>query len=141
MGKKKRSSDSSLNSEVISSSSKDVSSSRSELDNIPENIHIFKNPKFVLAKAAGKKNRVWKSLRQIASAEKALSRAVTYSSIDSPVSLKPPKKYSDISGFEAKYTDPQTKMRFSNAAEFQIIRSLQPETVNNYLSLRKANLM
>ena len=35
------------------------------------------------------------------------SKVVTYGSIDAPPSFKPAKKYSDVSGLPAVYTDPQ----------------------------------
>ncbi|KFM64630.1 hypothetical protein X975_09204, partial [Stegodyphus mimosarum] len=146
MGKKKRVSNNSgdnLNSEADNSSNskKEISSTVPDSDTCSEHIPIFKNPKFVLAKTTPKKSRVWKSLRQITAVEKALPRVATYTNIDAPASIKPPKKYSDISGLEAKYTDPQTKLRFANASEFQLIRTLQPEAINAYLSLRKAALV
>ncbi|KAF5904336.1 INO80 complex subunit C, partial [Clarias magur] len=65
----------------------------------------FKDPNFVHSgiggAAAGKKNRTWKNLKQILAAERALPWKITdpnYYNIDAPPSLKPPKKYSDISG-------------------------------------------
>ncbi|GFT88300.1 INO80 complex subunit C [Nephila pilipes] len=145
MGKKKRTSaitDTVIpDSETSNSASKEGISSRIDSENPVENIPVFKNPKFVQAKANSKKSRVWKSLRQITTAEKSAPRAVTYLTIDVPVSLKPPKKYSDISGLEAKYADPMTKMRYANATEFQLIRSFQPEAVNSYLALRRATML
>lgn len=111
---------------------------------VPENIPVFKDPKFVnagkSALSVGKKNRVWKTLKQLTVAERSIPNAVTYSNLDSPPSIKPPKKYSDISGLPANYTDPLTKLRFSSASEFQTIRTLSPEVVNSYLSLRRAAL-
>ncbi|GBN92875.1 INO80 complex subunit C [Araneus ventricosus] len=145
MGKKKRGSNNTdtvaPESDLPNSASKEGPSSKLDSENFVENIPIFKNPKFVQAKASSKKSRVWKTLRQITTAEKSVPRAVTYLTIDVPVSLKPPKKYSDLSGLVAKYTDPVTKMRFANAAEFQIIRNLQPEVINQYLALRRATIL
>jgi INO80 complex subunit C len=48
--------------------------------------------------------------------------AVHFGSIDAPTSFLPAKKYSDISGLEAKYTDPQTRMNYAAAEEFKVIR-------------------
>ncbi|XP_051576910.1 INO80 complex subunit C-like [Myxocyprinus asiaticus] len=105
----------------------------------------FKNPNFVHSgiggAAAGKKNRTWKNLKQILAAEKALPWKITdpnYCSIDAPPSMKPAKKYSDISGLPANYTDPQTKLRFASTEEFSYIRQLPTDVVMGYLSLRKA---
>lgn len=142
MGKKKRGSnlnDSvSVENEASNNGNKESTNTSGETESVIENIPVFKSLKFVQSKSVPKKSRVWKSLRQIITAERSSVRAITYLNIDAAASLKPPKKYSDISGLEAKYTDPQTKLRFANAAEFQFIRTLQPEAINSYLSLRKA---
>lgn len=141
MGKKKRGSNAneSITTENETSNSGNKESSVSnEPEIVLENVPVFKSLKFVQSKSIPKKSRVWKSLRQIVSAERSNVRAITYMNIDAAASIKPPKKYSDISGLEAKYTDPQTKLRFANASEFQFIRTLQPEAINAYLSLRKA---
>ncbi|KAB5533022.1 hypothetical protein PHYPO_G00126830 [Pangasianodon hypophthalmus] len=105
----------------------------------------FKDPNFVHSgiggAAAGKKNRTWKNLKQILAAERALPWKISdpnYYNIDAPPSLKPPKKYSDISGLPANYTDPQTKLRFTSSEEFSYIRLLPTDVVTGYLALRKA---
>ncbi|ROJ29173.1 INO80 complex subunit C [Anabarilius grahami] len=105
----------------------------------------FKNPNFVHSgiggAAAGKKNRTWKNLKQILAAEKALPWKITdpnYYSIDAPPSMKPAKKFSDISGLPANYTDPQTKLRFASTEEFSYVRQLPTDVVTGYLALRKA---
>ncbi|GFO34284.1 LOW QUALITY PROTEIN: ino80 complex subunit c [Plakobranchus ocellatus] len=74
-------------------------------------------------------------------------RAAVYSStqgngsIDAPPSFKPAKKYSDISGLEARYTDPQTKMRFANADEYGRVRMLPGDIISGCLQLRKAKTL
>lgn len=59
--------------------------------------------------------------------------------INAPPSFKPAKKYSDISGLPAPYTDPQTKLYYSTPEEFQTIRSLPSDIISGYLVLRRAN--
>lgn len=105
----------------------------------------FKDPTFVHSgiggAAAGKKNRTWKNLKQILALERTLPWKVNdpnYYNIDVPPSLKPAKKYSDISGLPANYTDPQTKLRFTSSEEFSYIRLLPTDVVTGYLTLRKA---
>ncbi|KAF1387879.1 hypothetical protein PFLUV_G00084490 [Perca fluviatilis] len=105
----------------------------------------FKDPTFMHSgiggAAAGKKNRTWKNLKQILALERTLPWKLNdpnYYSIDAPPSLKPPKKYSDISGLPANYTDPQTKLRFTSSEEFSYIRLLPTDVVTGYLALRKA---
>uniref|UniRef100_A0A8C6SNN2 INO80 complex subunit C n=1 Tax=Neogobius melanostomus TaxID=47308 RepID=A0A8C6SNN2_9GOBI len=92
--------------------------------------------------AAGKKNRTWKNLKQILALEKTLAWKLTDPTvnynIEAPPSLKPAKKYSDISGLPANYTDPQTKLRFTSSEEFSYIRLLPSDVVTGYLTLRKA---
>ncbi|XP_014308071.1 INO80 complex subunit C isoform X3 [Myotis lucifugus] len=90
---------------------------------------------------AGKKNRTWKNLKQILASERALPWQLNdpnYFSIDAPPSFKPAKKYSDVSGLLANYTDPQSKLRFSTIEEFSYIRRLPSDVVTGYLALRKA---
>lgn len=109
------------------------------------NTPSFKEPTFthsgIGGAAAGKKNRTWKNLKQILALERTLPWMVNdpnYFSIDAPPSLKPAKKYSDISGLPANYTDPQTKLRFTSSEEFSYIRLLPTDVVTGYLALRKA---
>ncbi|CAN2389679.1 INO80 complex subunit C, partial [Pristimantis euphronides] len=105
----------------------------------------YKQPHFLHSgiggAAAGKKNRTWKNLKQILAVERALPWQLSdpsYFNIDAPPSCKPAKKYSDISGLPASYTDPQTKLRFTTIEEFSYIRMLPTDVVTGYLSLRKA---
>lgn len=104
----------------------------------------FKDPTFMHSgiggAAAGKKNRTWKNLKQILALERTLPWKLNdpnYYNIDAPPSLKPAKKYSDISGLPANYTDPQTKLRFTSSEEFSYIRLLPTDVVTGYLALRK----
>ncbi|KAI0227491.1 INO80 complex subunit C [Lamellibrachia satsuma] len=107
---------------------------------------IFKDSSFVHScrgVATNKKMRVWKNLRQIIAAERVLpwkTDDATYSSIEAPPSFKPAKKYSDITGLPAKYTDPQTKIRYASTEEFSRIRMLPSDITAGYLALRKANI-
>ncbi|XP_064815514.1 INO80 complex subunit C-like [Oncorhynchus masou masou] len=108
----------------------------------------FKDPIFVVSRLGGtlgscsrKKNRTWKNLKQILAVERTLPWKINdpnYYSIDAPPSLKPAKKYSDISGLPANYTDPQTKLRFTSSEEFSFLRLLPTDAVTGYLALRKA---
>jgi len=88
------------------------------------------------------KRKPWKPLKQILAQEQGLEwpeGAVSYSSLDAPTSFKPAKKYADLSGLEAPYTDPQTKLHYASGEEFTEIRRLQSDIIQGYLSLRKAN--
>ena len=59
-------------------------------------------------------------------------------SIRASPSVLPTKKYCDFSGFEAKYLDPRTRMRYCDTHSFAVIRQLPPETVQTYLEIRNA---
>lgn len=61
------------------------------------------------------------------------------SSINAPPSFRPAKKYSDISGLIAPYTDPQSKLHYHNSEEFVTVRSLTSDLTAGYLSLRGAS--
>ncbi|XP_052894468.1 INO80 complex subunit C [Anopheles moucheti] len=87
------------------------------------------------------KKRQWKSLKQILTHEKTLpwkESDITYSTVNAPPSLKPAKKYSDISGLIAPYTDPHSKLRYHNVEEYQTIRTFPMDLTAGYLALRGA---
>ena len=103
---------------------------------------VFKNPNFKHSNIVCGKKKPWKTLKQILAAEQSLAwpeEAVTYSSLEAPPSFRPAKKYSDISGLEAAYTDPQTRLNYACAEEFAEIRKLPGDIVEGYLALRRAN--
>lgn len=107
--------------------------------------YIFKNmefqPKFRLINNSGKKKN-WKSLKQIIAQERILSWStvtVHYSLVSTPFNFKPLKKYSDISGLPANYTDPHTKLRYATTNEFIIVRNLPMDITAGYLALRGAS--
>ncbi|KAH9845666.1 Chromatin-remodeling complex subunit IES6 [Teratosphaeria destructans] len=69
----------------------------------------------------------------------ALGPSVTYTSIQAAPSLKPKKKYCDITGLPAKYTDPKTGLHYYNAEVYGVIRTLGTSQVQEYLAIRGAN--
>uniref|UniRef100_A0A7S2ZR98 Vps72/YL1 C-terminal domain-containing protein n=1 Tax=Rhodosorus marinus TaxID=101924 RepID=A0A7S2ZR98_9RHOD len=88
-----------------------------------------------------RKGRNYKSLKQLAGSEnfELLPPEVpTYYNIDSPPSTLPPKKYCDLTGFKANYTDPKTGLRFCSPEAFRFLRSLPEHRVQDFLSLRQA---
>jgi INO80 complex subunit C len=62
----------------------------------------------------------------------------TFISIEAPPSVCPAKKYCDMTGLPAKYTDPKTKLRFASPEAFQLARKLPDHKIEEYLSLRQA---
>ena len=99
----------------------------------------FKDKKFTFSFLGPSKKKTWKNFKQIITAERSLKwgpNDPTYTSIDAPPPLKPPKKYSDLSGLLAKYTDPLTGLYYNSSEEFELIRTLPTDIVQGYLSLR-----
>jgi len=103
---------------------------------------LFKNPNYV--RPQSKKLR---STKQILAAERERERlkreagnankeVPTYISIEAPPSLLPQKRYCDITGLEAPYTDPQSKLRYHNKAVYELIKTLPPGTGHEYLGIR-----
>jgi len=108
----------------------------------PQRVVNFKDTNYQKTKATQDKKRSWKSLRQILTLERSMpwdKDSVHYSSIDAPLSSKPPKRYSDISGLPAKYRDPTTNLLYATAEEHRIIKALPSDIVTGYLALRKAS--
>lgn len=65
--------------------------------------------------------------------------SITYTSIQAPPSLRPKKKYCDITGLPAKYTDPKTGLQYYNAEIYRVIKGLNTAQVQEYLAARNAN--
>ena len=62
----------------------------------------------------------------------------TYTGIEAPPSLVPSKKYCDLTGLEAKYTDPKTRLRYFSGHEYLQIRYLSEHSVEEFLKFRNA---
>lgn len=87
------------------------------------------------------KSKSWKSSRSILTSEHydmVSPNTATFVNIDAPPSILPPKKYCDITGLPAKYTDPVTKMRYESKDAFRVARRLHEHRVEEFLSLRRA---
>ncbi|KAM3421789.1 hypothetical protein BST61_g2168 [Cercospora zeina] len=65
--------------------------------------------------------------------------SLTYTSIAAAPSLKPKKKYCDITGLPAKYKDPKSGLYYYNAEIYAVVRSLNTTQVQQYLAARGAN--
>uniref|UniRef100_A0A0D6QQZ8 Vps72/YL1 C-terminal domain-containing protein n=1 Tax=Araucaria cunninghamii TaxID=56994 RepID=A0A0D6QQZ8_ARACU len=90
------------------------------------------------------RGRHWKHLKQILQAENYNlypADEPNYVNIESPPSMYPAKKYCDITGFVARYTDPRTKLRYANADVFKRIRYLSNDSIQGYLALRNAAIV
>ncbi|CCD25802.2 Ies6p NDAI_0G00260 [Naumovozyma dairenensis CBS 421] len=73
---------------------------------------------------------------------KRLVPKVTYFNVDAPPSLRPPKKYCDITGLKGPYRSPTTNIRYHNAEIYQlIVKPMAPGVDQEYLKLRGANFV
>ncbi|KAJ7449297.1 hypothetical protein FB451DRAFT_1147299 [Mycena latifolia] len=63
----------------------------------------------------------------------------TYTSIEAPPSLLPQRHYCDITGLEAPYTDPATKLRYHDKSIYELIKGLTTSSVKDYLAARGVN--
>lgn len=69
----------------------------------------------------------------------AFGPSVTYTSIAAAPSLKPKKKYCDITGLPAKYKDPKTGLYYYNAEVYAVVKGLTTGQCQEYLAARGAN--
>lgn len=65
--------------------------------------------------------------------------SVTYTSIAAAPSLKPKKKYCDITGLPARYKDPKTGLHYYNAEIYAVVKGLATYQIQEYLAARGAN--
>ncbi|KAG0337680.1 hypothetical protein BG004_007515 [Podila humilis] len=82
-----------------------------------------------------------KNLKQIITLERAKeykAGAPTYWSIEALPSMTPQKKYCDITGLEARYTDPKTRLRYHSTEVYQLIKNQPIGVVQMHLGLRNA---
>lgn len=56
--------------------------------------------------------------------------------MEAPPSLRPAKKYCDVTGLVAPYTDPKSGLRYHSVEVYEIIKQFGPGVDNAYLSLR-----
>ncbi|CAO3631646.1 unnamed protein product [Cunninghamella echinulata] len=94
----------------------------------------FKNKKYITPKK-------WKNLKQVLTLEKNQDLSLdipTYQNIECPPSIKPQKKYCDITGLSSSYTDPKSGLRYHNAEIYQYVRTLGVPNIQAYLASRNA---
>ena len=67
---------------------------------------------------------------------------VTYFNIAAPPSLRPTKKYCDITGLKGPYQSPTNNIRYHNSEIYQlVVKPMAPGTDQEYLKLRGANFV
>ncbi|GAA5820446.1 hypothetical protein JCM11251_005631 [Rhodosporidiobolus azoricus] len=68
--------------------------------------------------------------------QRVMEDVVSYATIEAPPSLLPQKRYCDVTGLEAKYTDPKSTLRYHNPEVYEILRTFQPAVIQAYLAVR-----
>jgi len=95
----------------------------------------FKNPNYTTP-------RKYKLLKQILLMDRNKTDipidAPLYSNIEAPPSVFPKKKYCDITGLKAIYTDPKTGLRYYDSTVYKYIQEQPQGTIQGYLGLRNA---
>jgi len=69
----------------------------------------------------------------------ASAPSATYTNIEGAPSLAPQKRYCDVTGLPAPYTDPKTRLRYHNREVFSTIRGFQQGVAEQYLEARGAH--
>jgi INO80 complex subunit C len=94
-----------------------------------------------MAQAAQSLDRLVLEKNGRAAAGNATGPAPTYTNIESAPSFHPSaqKKYCDITGMPAPYTDPKTRLRYHNKEMFGTIRTMPQNVYEGYLAARGAH--
>jgi len=81
-------------------------------------------------------------LAQIVEKEKVKDPKIpSWTNIEAGPSVIPAKKYCDLTSYEANYTDPRTRLRYSKAEQHQLIKSMDLNTIDKILTIRNASGM
>ncbi|KAH3687580.1 hypothetical protein WICPIJ_001441 [Wickerhamomyces pijperi] len=96
-----------------------------------------------------KSNKRVKPLKQLLVDEQKLLKqlevgdlnSVNYFTIHAPPSIKPTKKYCDITGLKGNYRSPSNNLRYHNKEVFTVVKNLGSGVDQQYLELRNANVI
>lgn len=67
---------------------------------------------------------------------------VTYFNVEAPPSLRPARKYCDVTGLRANYTSPTNNIRYHSAEIYQlVVKPMSAGVDQEYLKLRGANFV
>lgn len=78
----------------------------------------------------------------VSPAAKRLVPKATYFSVEAPPSIRPAKKYCDVTGLKGIYKSPTNNIRYHNAEIYQlIVKPMAPGVDQEYLKLRGANFV
>lgn len=66
----------------------------------------------------------------------------TFANIECTPSLLPAKKYCDITGLAAPYTDPKTRLRYCNGEVYDtVVKPMSVDAAQAYLALRNSQIV
>ncbi|ODV85861.1 hypothetical protein CANARDRAFT_27942 [[Candida] arabinofermentans NRRL YB-2248] len=66
---------------------------------------------------------------------------IYYHSLNAPPSLKPIKKYCDVTGLPSNYKSPHNQLRYYDKECYDIVKHMAPGVDQQYLALRGANVI
>lgn len=82
----------------------------------------------------------WVKLRKFYERERLFdNHGTNHRTISAPPSTLPAKRYCDITGFEAPYIDPKTRLFYADVQAFDFIRTeveKTPQKIQHYLAMR-----
>ena len=81
-----------------------------------------------------------KNLKQMITMDLGHGQAI-YSAIDAGISTKQPAKFCDLVGFEGRYIDPKSGIRYYSKEQYQAIIEMPQTVKDEILSVRKANII
>ncbi|KAH3672717.1 hypothetical protein WICMUC_004123 [Wickerhamomyces mucosus] len=73
--------------------------------------------------------------------DKHKPNSINYFNISSPPSIKPTKKYCDITGLKGNYQSPSNGLRYHNNEVYTIVKNIAQGVDQQYLELRNANVV
>ncbi|KXN66529.1 hypothetical protein CONCODRAFT_80463 [Conidiobolus coronatus NRRL 28638] len=110
-------------------------SQKEKITNLNDLAKPFKNKKFTMKKKT-------KPLKSVLILEKSNNlNTNNYITMEAGPSIKPIKKYCDLTGLLANYNDPKTQLRYFGVEQFKIIKQMNLSTPQDYLSVRNANVV
>ena len=97
---------------------------------------VFGTQKTAAAGGPGRPQMAKRLHKVLASAADEDGSAGSYLQLAAPPSMYPPKRYCDLTGMPAKYTEPTTKIRYANKASYSAIKAMPLELADAWLALR-----
>lgn len=105
--------------------------------------HGFKAPGW---KSGGRRHKPLKTLlsdeqKRLLNLSLPIDKQINYFSVQAPPSLKPVKRYCDITGLPTNYKSPSNRLFFYNLEVYDIVKNLGSGVDQQYLGMRNANVV